>query len=91
MIKQIPLFPFGYSRGVRDSLGGKQNPARMTSGVLRERHLTLGRLDLSNRPFRDHGRFAFGNQSVFRVEPGGSITPQIETKTPKLVETKIIC
>lgn len=52
MIKQILLFRLGSKRVVpRDSLGGKPNPTGMTSGVSKERHLTLLRLDRSNSPF----------------------------------------
>jgi hypothetical protein len=45
----------------RDSPGGKPNPTGMTYGVSKDRHLTLMRLDLSNRRFRGHGIFASGN------------------------------
>jgi hypothetical protein len=82
MIKQILLFRLGSSRVVpRDSLGGKPNPTGMTSGVSKERHLTLLRLDLSSRRFRGHGIFTSGNQVFSHVGPGDSIGAQIEVKS----------
>jgi hypothetical protein len=58
----------------------KDNPARMTSVVSRDRHLTLVMVDLSDRPFIDHGRFAYESQALFRVQPGGFIKRRTETK-----------